>query len=95
MKNAERVNGFNQMATAGLIVRNDEVVGSIPTSSTISSMTCERSRGDEANLSNAPRDGLGEIKARLIDAHLAATASGSGVTIIPAVLLAAWFAIRQ
>jgi hypothetical protein len=35
MTNAERVNGFNQMATAGPIVRNDEVVGSIPTSSTI------------------------------------------------------------
>jgi hypothetical protein len=77
------------------IVRNDEVVGSIPTSSTISSMTCEHPWGDKANLSNTPRTGLGEIKARLIDVRLPATASGCGVTIMLAVLLVAWFAIRQ
>jgi len=35
-KNAEQLNGINQMTVAGIIVRNDEVVGSIPTSSTIS-----------------------------------------------------------
>jgi hypothetical protein len=34
MKNAERLNRINQMSTADYIVRNDEVVGSIPTSST-------------------------------------------------------------
>ena len=34
MKTVEKLSRFNQMTMAGLIVRNDEVVGSIPTSST-------------------------------------------------------------
>jgi len=34
MKNAERASRIKQMTTADYIVRNDEVVGSIPTSST-------------------------------------------------------------
>src|SRR5215471_20483436 len=35
-KNAEQLNGINQMTVAGIIVRNDEVVGSIPRRSAIS-----------------------------------------------------------
>jgi len=36
-KDVAELNGISRMATAGPVVRNDEAVGSIPTSSTISS----------------------------------------------------------
>jgi len=42
-KNVEELNGISQIATAGPVVRNDEAVGSIPTSSTIFPITYEPS----------------------------------------------------
>jgi hypothetical protein len=44
-ENEARSNGINQMILADPVVRNDEAVGSIPTSSTIFSITCSLSEG--------------------------------------------------
>jgi hypothetical protein len=44
-KNGAEINGINQIATAGPVVRNDEAVGSIPTSSTNVSLASTASSG--------------------------------------------------
>src|SRR6267142_7283426 len=43
INNVMELNGISRIATAGPVVRNDEAVGSIPTSSTILSITCRLS----------------------------------------------------
>ena len=40
INNVMELNGISRIATAGPVVRNDEAVGSIPTSSTKFSITC-------------------------------------------------------
>jgi len=47
----DKSNRISQMSTADAIVRNDEVVGSIPTSSTIFSVTCGPSLSQSRSIS--------------------------------------------